>query len=401
MYGADAGERDQNPRAMIDVDEADNLFVAFSGEDGVYREYPGGENPLWDAGITVAKFDSQGSLEWVQPSTAIITDVAVVDGDAWVVAFAVETDITIAGQSFELRSGHETFTAVARLSGTDGAVLEHFQLDHLEWRGFGTEPFFVHDDQNLWLVSRAFDIRHDDTTWAPPSTAYSSFVYPIGGPPLWLPGIVANAVQDSSGNLVVSVSTPSNSTYTFGGETFTSNGWGVARYTPTLLHELSFVGLYTGQLVAGLDTFLFVQTFGGEFFQRVDDTGTVLQSIGGAAVPFAGHPGRARDERIYMAGSGPGSNTTYAGRTFPGGYPAMLTVFDAVSLELEQAVAFDLDVIGADANGGVDDFAFVDDGASVVLSGTWERGLSIGDESVDLGRQYRGLALVKVKVDQP
>lgn len=403
LYGGYASDHTYYHLAPMDVDASGSSFVGMSGEGGNTIKLPGGQTTLWSSRNVIAKFDAAGEFQWAMPSDVGFNDVAVLGSDVWVAAFVTYSTPTfsIAGQSFSIRNGYEAMTALVKLRGSDGAVLDHFQLDHTKWTTT-SEPFLVHDDSKLWVVGTTVDLRRDDTIWQRPSGAYGGYIYPLGGTPLWLPGRVYYAVLDGAGKLVVTTTLAANASFTFGGDTFTTaqdGGQGFARYTKALVHEVSFVHAPTTQLAAGMPSPTFVDGYTTPLFTQVDDSGAVTKTFGGKQLPLHVSQARAQGGHLLLVGNGGSSPGTILGRSIPGGYGGLVMGFDPTSLQLQQAFEFSAELYSSYGYGRIDDFAFVDGGSSVLLSVLFDGGVGIGSQLIDVGNGYQGLALIKVKLN--
>lgn len=131
-------------------------------------------------------------------------------------------------------------------------------------------------------------------------------------------------------------------------------------------------------------------------FTQVDDTGAVTKSQGGDQLRLYMANAKARNGHLLLTGNG-GSQAPLLGRDIPGSLLAL--GFDEGTLALTHAFAFQAELYSGYGYGRIDDFAFVDGGNAIVLSVLFDGGVRIGDEIIDLGNGYQGLALIKVKLN--
>lgn len=394
-----AGTKTRTRLARITADGQGNLFSAVSLEPGVnYSALPSGSATLWSGQAAVLKFDAAGQFQWAVPA-AYGANVAVVGSDVWVAAYAADAGINLAGESFGLAGGYRGLTAFVKLSGSTGAVLDRFQLDHLE-PTLTSNVLLVSDGTSVWYANTGGAMKRGSTVWDPPTTGYVSFIYPFDGAPTWLPGWPIEFALDANQKPVIYLQLrPSQVPFTFGGVQFpsiTGINHAFARYTKAMVPETAFLANDAGRLVTDAASPLFFFS-SSSLFSQYTDAGA-LSKQAGAAVPFQLSRARAKAGHVFAIGYTAPSGVNYAGHSLPGGYQALLLSASESTLAVERAAAFDAEPNGANGTGVIDDFVIVDNGASAVLAVLFDAGLTTTSASYDFGANAFGLALVKVKL---
>ena len=399
FFGSTGGKK-YTHATDIAADNAGNLFAAVTLEPSTYTALPNGVATVWSGRDAILKFDASGQFKWAVPG-AYGAKLVTVGSDLWVAAYSGDlgNSLSLAGQSFTIAQGYQAVTAFVKLSGTNGAVLDHFQLDHLAWTAV-SNIVLRSDGTNVWYANTGGAMKRDATAWTPPSSTYLGFIYPLGGTPTWLPGWPLELAFDPAQKLAVDVQMPQvTAGFSFGGLSFADNGGntrGFARYTKSLVPETAFLSHEDGMFVGGVASPLYIEG-SSSFLTQYSDAGLVSKQAG-AVGQFALYSTRAQAGHVFAIGNTSSGTVSYEGRSLPGGNQALLVAANSSTLAFERAVAFDAELNSSFGIGKVDGFVIVDNGASVVLSILFAGGLATTAASYDFGADAFGFALMKVKL---
>jgi hypothetical protein len=399
IYGTETTNGSPAGTGRLVTDAQSNLFAAVGFGQGPYSELPDGEASLWEGGSTILKFDPEGSFQWAVPSFSI-RSLAVVGSDVWALGYDTTSSQSIAGHTFDRASGHAAMTVAVKLNGESGAVSDSFQLDHLTREDLASSQLLSNGTE-LWVVSNGGQFKLGDTTWQPPSSAYRAFLYPRGGTPVWLPGLVRNAVAQG-GDAVVLTALAGSQSYSFGGDTLTAGAQGgraIARYSSATAHESSFLidwhWLTDGVFTASSSSYLILGQPQKPFFQQYDASGMPL-GAGSTSPPFGAVAGVTHGGRIFASGYVRVNGGTVGEREFAAS-AAWLATFVESTLELERAMTFEPELpTHLSGPAGILDMVLTGDESSAVLLTSYKRGLLFRNREYDFGANSVGIALVKV-----
>jgi len=388
-------------QAKMITDSSGNLLVALALEPGTVTALPNGLATLWSNQYVLAKFGPNGDFIWAVPAGNGVTSMAAVGSDFWVANYTtVGYPITLAGQAFAVASGYQAATALVKISGVNGSVLDYFQLDATSWNT-SSQPKLKSIGSNVWLADVSKDLKRGSVSWAPPSANYTSYLYPLGGEPLWLPGYLSSLSVDTDSKLVVDLSLPAGATFLLGGQTFTTapNEYrrGVARYSPSLVPQSAKLVDQDGLFVTGSSTLTFMKSFtlpASELFYRYDAAGVLTKT--GLQGPFNASQARSESGRLFMIGNGSSGEGSYYGHSIGVGYPGVLLTFAEDTLKFQRAARFSLELGSSYGYGRVEDVVITDGGNSVILSVIFKRGITVDQQSYDFGGSAIGFGLIKL-----